>query len=625
MATPYSPKAGSGVGAFFRQLWQAIDFSRRLVLNVLFLLVLAIVVAIVVAPRGPTIKEKTALVMDLNGKVVEQSKRSIRDRVMGQAGSGSGDSMQLRDIVAALDAAAKDSRIDRVLLLTDELEGAGLASLREIAAAMERFKATNKPIVAWGSNYDQRSLFLAAHASEVLLHPFGIAMPMGFGRYRNYYKDAFERLGLTPNVLRVGTFKNAAEPYFANAPSPASIEAETYLFGGMWQSYTDAIEKARKLPPGTIGKAIETLPERFAKVNGDTAKLSLELKFVDALKTPDELRALLIERGAKDDEGKSFRQVSFSTYLNTIKPAAKGEGVGIIVAEGEIVDGTASAGRVGGKSTAALIRKARENDKIKAVVLRVNSPGGSAFASEMIRRELELTQKAGKPVVISMGDVAASGGYWIAMSADEIMADAATITGSIGVFAMLPTAEKAMEKISVNAAGTHTTWLAGAYDVRRGLDPRFAELVQVAIQKTYADFTGMAAKARKTTPDKIDAVGQGRVWTGAQAKERGLIDSLGGLREAVRSAATRGKLSEDARVIYVEGEVSTVERIMKSLGAEVAGWQQKLLGAVAVGAGIAPPVANAVQAELQWVTEMMSQRGPLNYHVMAHCFCATRE
>jgi protease-4 len=272
--------------------------------------------------------------------------------------------------------------------------------------------------------------------------------------------------------------------------------------------------------------------------------MALDSKLVDGLKTRDQLRQLMIERGAKDKEGRTFRQVSLEGYLAHLRPGTDGDAVGVIVAEGEIIDGKARPGTVGGLSTSELIRKARGDDKIKAIVLRVNSPGGSAFGSELVRRELELARAAGKPVVISMGNVAASGGYWISMSADEVMADPATVTGSIGVFGLLPTADKALGKIGVHTEGVTTTWLGGAGDPRLPYNQRVGDLLQLGINHVYAEFTTNAAKARKTTPEKIDAVGQGRVWSGAQAKERGLVDSLGGFNEALKSAAKRGNLGD---------------------------------------------------------------------------------
>jgi protease IV len=282
----------------------------------------------------------------------------------------------------------------------------------------------------------------------------------------------------------------------------------------------------------------------------------------------------MIQRGAPDDNEKTtFRQVGFDDYLQRLKPHRQGDAVAVVVAEGEIGDGEAPPGRIGGLSTAALIRKAREDVQVKALVLRVDSPGGSAFGAELIRRELELTRAAGKPVVVSMGDLAASGGYWVATAADEVMADAATVTGSIGVFTLLPTAEKALDKLGVHTGGVTTTWLGAAYDPRRAIDPRFAAVVQSSVDHTYADFIARVAAARKRSPAQIDAVAQGRVWTGAQALQRGLVDRLGSYRDALEVAAQRGKLPgadhADFRVTYLEREPGRLQQLLELIGSPV--------------------------------------------------------
>ncbi|MEQ1516619.1 MAG: signal peptide peptidase SppA [Usitatibacteraceae bacterium] len=607
-------------------VWTFVDVSRRAFLNLLFLFIVAIII-VAIFKGGLKLDDKTALVLDLKGQLVEQRSGGPRDRLVSEVQGAGIAQTQLRDVLAVLDSAAKDAKIDRVVLILDEFAGGGLASLREVAGALERFKASGKQVVAWGGNYDQRSYYLAAHANEVYLHPMGTTLMEGYGRYRNYYKDAFDRLGIEANVLRVGTYKSFGEPYFANAPSKATIEADTYLYKDLWATYTDAVEKARKLPAGAINKGIDEIPQRFAALNGNPAKLALESKLVDALKTRDEFRELMIQRGAKDDETKSFRQVSFESYLGTIRPQLFGDAVAIVVAEGEISDASAPPGRVGGRSTAELIRKARDDDKVKALVLRVNSPGGSAFGSELIRRELELTRAAGKPVVVSMGNVAASGGYWISMAADEVIADPATVTGSIGVFAMLPTGQKAMEKLSISTGGVTTTWLGDAYDPRRGLDPRFALLVQGAIGNIYAEFTGKAAIARKTTPEKINEVGQGRVWTGNQAKERGLVDRLGNLGDAIKSAAAKGKLGSDARVTYVEVERSRFEKLISQMGgARLAAWLETMMGDAADRSfplAKGPSVARDAQREIAWLMEMADHVKTSNnpFAASAHCLC----
>ena len=610
---------------FFAGAWRWLDASRRALMNLIFLLIIIAIVWALVGSGAKPLGDKTALVLNLAGPIVEQRSGSLRDTTLAQARGDAQEKTQLRDVLSVLDAATKDSKIAHVVLVLDDFQGAGLSTLREVAAALQRFKASGKPVFAWGSRYDQRQYYLAAQASEVLLHPMGMVMLEGYGRHRNYYRDAFDKLGVSANVIRVGKYKSFGEPYFANAPSKESLEADSLLYNGLWTTYTGGVEQARKLPAGSIALAIAELPQRFAAVGGDAAKLALSEKLVDGLKTRDELRTMMIERGVKDDDGKSFRQVSFSDYLSRQKTPLTGDVLAVVVAEGEIVEGDAAAGSVGGRSTAELVRKAREDDKVKAVVLRVNSPGGSAFGSELIRRELELTRAAGKPVVVSMGDVAASGGYWISMAADEVIADAATITGSIGVFAMLPTGAKALDKIGVHTGGVTTTWLGGAGDLRRPLDPRFAELVQASINHMYADFTAKAAVARKTTPQKIDAVAQGRVWTGAQARERGLIDRLGSYGDALKSAAARASLEDGHRVIYMERDPGRLARLLDLFGGAAARVVGDEIDARLASAGVPPGLASRLQGlqglqrDLGWLTEVADRRKP--FMAITHCLC----
>ena len=610
------------IGRFFGKLWWLVDSGRRLVLNLLFLL-LVVVLAVSYARSGaPVLSEKTALVLDLQGALVEQLSASARETALAQVGNQRVvQNTQLRDVLAVLDAAAKDPKITSVVLVLDEFNGAGLPALREVAAALERFKASGKPVVAWGLGYDQRQYYLASQANQVYMHPMGLVLLQGFGGYRNYYKDALDRLGVTVNLVRVGSFKSAGEAFVADAPSPESVEADSFLYNAMWTTYTQGVEKARKLPEGSVMALINDLPQRLAAAEGDAAKLAVDGKLIDGLKTRDELRQMLIEKGAPSADGKTFRQVSFDAYLARQKALPVGDAVGVVVAEGTIIDGVAPAGTVGGASTAELVRKARLNPHIKAVVLRVNSPGGSPLGSELVRRELELTRSAGKPVVVSMGDVAASGGYWVSMAADEVVADAATVTGSIGVFALLPNADKALEKFGVRTGGVTTTWLAGAGDPRRPADPRLIALLQTNINHVYADFTAKAAQARKTTPQAIDAVAQGRVWTGAQARERGLVDTVGSFHDALKSAAVRGKLGDaQPRLVYIEPERSTFDRLVGMLGgAAVNALADRFDGALPLGLGSQPPVVQDAQKELAWLVKMADPHNP--FAALAHCFC----
>ena len=613
----------STLGRALRGAWNLLDATRRALFNLLLLALLLGLAWLLLRPGAPALQDKTALVVDISGALVEQrSGVALREQLLGQVQGQDNQQTRLRDVVAVLDAAAKDPKISHALLVLDGMGGAGLPTLREAAAAIERFKAAGKPVYAWGSGYDQRQYFLAAHATEVWLHPMGAVEIEGYGRYRSYYKELFDKVGVKINVIRAGKYKNAAETYNASGPSPETLEAEGALWRTLWASYTTAVEKARRQPAGRVAVDIDSLPASLASVNGNLALWAVERKWIDALKTRDEMRALLIEKGAKDEDAKTFRQVNLKGYLARVKPRSDGDAVGVVVAQGVISDGQEAPGRIGGLSTADLIRKARENEKIKALVLRVDSPGGSAFGSELVRRELELMRQAGKPVVVSMSNLAASGGYWISMAADEIIADEASITGSIGVVGMLPTAQGTMDKLGVRTGGVTTTWLAGAYDPKRDLDPRFAQLVQQVIDGVYRDFTTLVATARKSTPQKIDELAQGRVWSGKDAQARGLVDRLGSFGDAVAAAAKLGKMAADPRIEYLEAAPGRLQGVLERFGMAAidVGLAPTSVQATMVAAGWLPPVAQTVVSDLTWLAELAEQRKP--FATAAHCLCA---
>jgi protease-4 len=613
-----------------RFVWRTLDATRRLVLNLIFLFIVLLLLYVLFG--GTSLKalpQKTTLVLDLKGQLVEQHSGSVRETLMSNVRGDAKKTVQLRDVLTVLDAAAKDASIGGVVLLLDDLQGGGLASLREVAGGLDRFRESGKPVLAWGSSFDQRQYMLAAHASELYMHPMGVVLLDGFGRYRNYYRDALDKVGITVNLMRVGTYKSFAEPYIANGPSPAATEAESYLNNALWDTYTSEVETARKLPPGQLMAGINDLPALMSAASGDLAKVALVTKLVDGLKTRDQVKDILIKRGAVDSEGKSFRQISFDDYLARQHPKSSGDAVGVVVAVGEISDGIEGPGAIGGLSTANLIRQAREDEQIKAIVLRIDSPGGSAFGSELIRRELELTRAAGKPVVVSMGSVAASGGYWISMASDEVIADAATITGSIGVFAILPTAEKVIDKLGIHTAGVTTTWLGDAGNPLRALDPRFGQVIQSSVNHIYADFTNKAAVARKTTPEAINEVAQGRVWTGVQAKERGLVDRIGSYRDALDGAAQRAKLDVGYRVSYIEPESSRFERIISLFGIK-AGTVVAALGLDRIGlaqqaglglAALPPRSAVGIVNDFAWLTDLSESRKP--FIALTHCLCTS--
>ena len=601
-------------------LWAVIDFARRLVVNLIFLAIVVAVVVLWLAETKPKVADDTALVLSISGRVVEQYTGGASEVALSEALGERRRETQLRDLLDAIDAAANDSKITSVLLLLDDMDGAGLATLHEVAAALGRLREAGKPVIAWGSSFDQRQYFLAAHADEVYLHPFGSVLLRGLGGYRNYYREALDRLGITVNVFRVGQFKSFAEPFTSNAPSKEALEDEARWMNDAWALYTDEVEQARHMDAGSIQQLIDTLTTRLKAAEGDAAKLALDAKLVDGLKTPEEMRELMRGRAAAaaPDQG-GFRQISLANYLQSLSPeTGHGNAVGVVVAEGDIVDGDAPQGVVGGRTVSELIRRAREDARIKALVMRVDSPGGMTFASEMIRHELEVTRAAGKPVVVSMGDAAASGGYWVATAADEIVADPGTITGSIGVFALLPNADKAWEKLGIHTGGVTTTWLAGAGDPRRPLDKRVGELLQTSIDNNYRRFVSLVAQSRKLTAEQVENIAQGRVWTGRQARERGLVDTLGGLEDAITRAADRAKLGEEYEVLYLEREPRGVDRFLSMLvgemGARVRGEVAKQMGSLARVAGL---VGRDVPADLSWIS-----RGDWNpFSGVAHCLC----
>ena len=603
-------------------IYGLIDGSRRFVVNMIFLFLVAIVV-LAIASGGSRLKllDDTALVIDIKGDIVEEFTGSAREAEFTEALGGEERETQLRDLVAAIDAAATDTRITRIVFLLDDMGHAGMAKLHELGAAIDRFKASGKQVVAWGSSFEQRSYYVAAHANEVYLHPMGSVVLTGFGGYRSYYHDALEKLGVTVNVFRAGKYKSFAEPYMLNAPSKESTEEDVFWLNDAWSVFTGDIEAARHLPAGAIAGLIDAIPERLAHDGGNMARLALEEKLVDGLKTRDELRALMIKRGKPDTEHKTFRQIALDEYRAGLPETGdRGREVGIIVAAGTITDGNEPQGSIGGRSTSDLIRKAREDDSVRALVLRVDSGGGSAFGSELIRRELELTRQAGKPVVVSMSDVAASGGYWVTTSADRVIADPATITGSIGVFGIFPTVDRGLDKLGVHTGGATTAWLAGAADVRRPIDPRLATVIQSTIGYIYDEFLARVAQARQIPREQVEQIAQGRVWTGRQARERGLIDELGGLSTAVQAAAKLGKLDDGYRTVYVEAEPKGWYRLLASLPTAALRAAAIDLGWPLPGAGALHDAAGQMRHDFLWLAAS-PQAAAGTRSALAHCLC----
>ena len=601
-----------------RGFWNALNFTRRLVFNLIFLFLLIVFFAAVFASR-PTLQPRTALVLDPKGAIVEQYSIDPMQRALGNLAGEQPRETQLRDLLHVIDIATKDSRIERIVLLPDDIAGAGLATLHELGNALDRFRAAGKEVIAVAGDMGQSQYLLAAHADKILLDPDGAVLIEGFASYRSYFKDALDKLGVEVHLIKVGQYKSAAEPYVLNEASEASKEADRYWMGGLWDDYLAEISGLRKIDANTISEDIAHYDERVAAHSGDLAKLALEQKLVDQLATRAQARALLRSKGVADGSD-SFRQVDFKTYLAMIapQPMAFGSQVAVVVAQGEIVPGEQPPGMVGGRSTAQLIRAAREDDRVKAVVLRIDSPGGDAYSSELIRREVAQTREEGKPVVVSMGDVAASGGYWIAMDGEEIWAEPTTITGSIGIFGLFVTVPETLAKIGIHTDGIGTTPLAGTLDIRRPLSPQLESILNSVIKHGYDEFIGRVAKARKRTPEEIDAIAQGRVWSGSQAKERGLVDKLGGLGDAIASAASRAKLGTDYRVRYIEHEPSTWERLLLSFG------DSEAMAHFARSAGFSLPMSWLDRGEIAQIAGLVESLRGKRYGAFAHCFCELR-
>ena len=611
-------------------LWDTVNFTRRLVFNLLFLALLVLVLAMLfgggkLAPIG----ERSTLVIAPEGRLVEQYSCDPLSRSFARA-TNSQDcrEVRLRDLLRALDAARTDTRIERVVLHLDDLQPSGFASLRDVAAAIAKVKAAKKQVVAFGDNYSQGQYLLAAQANEIYLDPMsqGGVMLEGLASYRQYFREALQdKLGVDVHLFKVGEYKSAAEPYILDGASPESKEADLFWMNDLWQRMLADAGKARGIAPATLALQADALAEQVKAVNGDLAQLALNQKLVDGLKTREEVEDLLLERGVADEGAAGgFRQVALDTYLQHLDGALPQADVrpqvAVVVAEGAIAGGELPPGQVGGESTSMLLRDARDDDNVKAVVLRVNSPGGEVFASEQIRREVAALKQAGKPVVVSMGDVAASGGYWISMNADRIYADPSTITGSIGIFGLFPTIDRSLGKIGVRTDGVSTAKYAGAFDITRPLDPGVATTVQSVIEKGYRDFTGKVAQARGRSVQQIDEVARGRVWSGAQARERGLVDVLGGLDAALADAAARAKLGKpDAwQARYIEDSATPLSQWFGGMLQSRAGLS--LLQASGIGELVLARQLQA-QAPLRFIENALRTPGNARVTPLAYCFC----
>lgn len=547
-------------GFFTKPFVLIANFTRHLILLLIFLFILWLIFA----GQKIHVSDKTALVLAPKGYIVDQYSGNPAVQALQTIQGTRVPETRMRDIIRSIEMAADDKKITALVLNPDEIWGVGLAHLREIAAAVERFKVSSgKPVIAMATSLSQSQYYFASLADEVLMDPQGFLFIQGFGGYRNYFKDGLDKLGVDVHLFRVGEYKSAAEPFVRNSMSEEAKEANLHFMNDMWQTFLQDIADKRSLSVADLTEIIDNQAQLLQAKNGSVADMALDAGLVDRVMKRPFMHKHIAEYSSFDDDNNHFRGINFEDYLTLDLPTlAVSNQVAVVVAEGTILGGDQPAGTIGGDSTSALLEQARLNKKIKAVVLRVNSPGGGVFPSEQIRRQVEALQVAGKPVVVSMANVAASGGYWISMTADSIWANESTITGSIGIYGMLLTYPKLFEKLGIHSDGVGTTEWVGAFNADRPLDPEFAQLIQSNVEYGYQQFITAVAAARGLEVSMVDQIARGRVWTAKQGKDLGLIDNLGNLQEAVSDAAQRAGISNDFKVKWLEKELSFSERLL---------------------------------------------------------------
>ncbi|WP_444898066.1 signal peptide peptidase SppA [Microbulbifer sp. SSSA005] len=601
--------------SFFGAIGGSITWLRRVFTNLIFLLILVFLgIAIFGKDEQLVVPQGAALRVAPSGFLVDELSQPSGLPIFFGGSQGPAE-IRVKDLVDSIDKAAQDKRISALVLELDNMVGGSLSKLDEIGAALQRFKAADKPIYAVGDNYTQAQYFLASHADKVYLNPMGSVMLTGFGVYRNYYKSALEKLKVNFHVFRVGDYKDFIEPYTRDDMSPASRENNQRWLHELWSEYTEQVTGLRNLPTESIDLFIDELPQKLQQHEGDWARTALANKLVDQLANRNlavqELRKTI---GEDENDERSYKAIDALTYLRSQKlseVAAKKEPnkIALITASGSIVDGRAPAGRIGSESLGELIAQARKKE-VDALVLRIDSGGGSAFASEAIRQELLATREADIPVVISMGSLAASGGYWIATGGDRIWASPATLTGSIGVFGAFPTFEDSLEALGIYTDGVGTSDLAGSMRLDRALPEAAASILQQGVDNTYARFLRIVAESRGSTPKEVHKIAQGQVWTGRAAKNLGLVDDLGNLNDAIADAAQLAEI-EEYDVIEIQRELTPGERFLRALSDNVdARIAASLEANLPLGAWL-----NSLQPVLAPIGELQSFRDPRGLYV----------
>ncbi|EGR0902717.1 TPA: signal peptide peptidase SppA [Vibrio parahaemolyticus] len=554
------------IGLIFKGIWKSITFIRLALANLIFLLMIAVFYfAFTYTGEGrPVIEKESALVMNLSGPIVEQ--RRYVNPMDSVAGSLLGNEMPkenvLFDIVDTIRYAKDDAKVSGLVLALRDLPETNLTKLRYIAKALNEFKASGKPVYAVGDFYNQSQYYLASYADKVYMAPDGGVLIKGYSAYSMYYKTLLEKLDVSTHVFRVGTYKSAIEPFIRDDMSDAAKESATRWVTQLWSAFVDDVTTNRNINAKVLNPTMEELLTEMKSVDGDLAQLAVKMGLVDELATRQDIRTLFAKEFGSDGKD-SYNAISYYDYLATIRPdyTLANHDIAVVVASGAIMDGQQPRGTVGGDTVASLLRQARNDEKVKAVVLRVDSPGGSAFASEVIRNEVEALKKAGKPVVVSMSSLAASGGYWISMSADKIVAQPTTLTGSIGIFSVITTFEKGFSKLGINTDGVGTSPFSGD-GITTGLSDGASQAFQLGIEHGYKRFISLVGSNRGMTVEEVDKVAQGRVWTGQDALSFGLVDQMGDFDDAVELAAKLANVT-DYGIYWVEEPLSPTELFLQ--------------------------------------------------------------
>jgi len=608
------------VARFFAAVWRGANGLRK-ILHLLLLLFLFGAFLGAMSAGQPQLPRQAALLIQPTGVLVEQLQGDPFDRALAEVLGDAPLQTRVQDVVDALEYASEDDRIKAVHLELSRLGGGSLDKLRRVANALDAFRESGKPVIASGDSLLQQGYYLGVHADELYLHPEGILFLQGYGAYRNYFRDAIELLKVDWNIFRVGTHKSAVEPFMRMDMSPEDRASRSNYIEQLWSMYRQDVVAARGLEEGAIAGYTDDLVERVGAAGGDTAIAARDNGLIDGLMTRMELQERIREYAGEDEDDESlYAAISMGEYVDRMRmlkgERAQDENVAIVIAAGEILDGSQSPGTVGADSTSALLRQALNDESVKAVVLRVDSPGGSKFASEVISNHVIALRGAGKPVVASMSGVAASGGYWISSAADQIVASPSTITGSIGIFGMIPTFQRTLATVGIATDGVGTTPWSGELRPDRAMSDNTKQFVQLIIEDGYDDFVSKVASDRGMEKPAVDSIGQGQVWTGADALSNGLIDQFGDLQDAITVAAELAELDQ--------GEYG--EKIIKP---KLSPTEQMVLDFLAVmeSIGVEPSVfvrspepievfANQLQKLLAHATRLNDPRG-----VYAHCFC----